>query len=81
MTTGHAVLITFLTFTALGVLVGDVLADAYEIHRATVAPIGGAAVVTWLIASGAFALGSVALFGLFAVVGGSTASHSPRAIA
>lgn len=69
VTTGNAVLTTFLTFTALGVLAGGVLADAYEIHQVIAATIGGAAVVTWLISSGAFALGSVALFGLFAVVG------------
>jgi MFS family permease len=67
--TGNAVLTTFLTFTALGVLVGGVLADALEIHRVIAVTIGGAAVVTWLIASGALVLGPVALFGLFAVVG------------
>lgn len=68
-TTGNAVLTTFMTFTAFGVLVGGVLADAYDVRTVIGITIGGAAIVTWLIVSGAVSLGPVSLFGLFAVVG------------
>lgn len=68
-TTGNAVLTTFMTFTALGVLGGGVLADAYDVHRVIGVTVGGAAVVTWVIVSGTVPLGPASLFGLFAVVG------------
>lgn len=66
---GNLALTTNLTLTALGVLVGGVLADRYNIYAIMFSVLSLAALVAWVIVSGVVGPSVMVLLLLFAIMG------------
>lgn len=66
---GNAALTAFPAFTAVGVLVGGVLSDRYDSYWLIVVSLLGAAVATWVGASGVVGFSSTAAIAVWAVIG------------
>lgn len=68
---GNTALTGFFAITAVGILVGGVLADRFDPRYVIAVALSIAAVTTGIVVSGVVSIGSVALIVLFGVIGGA----------
>lgn len=68
---GNTALTGFFTITAVGVLVGGVLADRFDPRYVIMVALSVAAVTTFVVVSGLFPIGPFVLISLFGVIGGA----------
>lgn len=66
---GNAALSGFFAATAVGVLLGGIAADRLDPRRVIAASLGIAAVLTWLLVSGTFAMSPTTMVGLTGTMG------------